>query len=78
MPGMKSFQLIRREFADSVIDHKRPEVGDGIYIISIGCKANYNGRKGVITSIDEMGHLHGTWGSLALLPGEDKFILIKE
>lgn len=78
MPGIESFQLIQRELAASVIDYKKPEVGDRLCIISVGCKANYNGREGVITSIDEMGHLHGTWGSLALLPGEDKFILIKE
>lgn len=38
----------------------------------------YKGREGVITSIDDIGQLHGTWGGLALVPGVDSFYVIEE
>ena len=38
--------------------------------------ANYDGREGMIVHIDDMGQLHGTWGSLALVPEEDSFDII--
>ena len=38
--------------------------------------SNYAGREGVITHIDDMGQLHGTWGGLALIPGTDNFEVI--
>ncbi|MBQ9652596.1 MAG: DUF4314 domain-containing protein [Bacteroidales bacterium] len=37
----------------------------------------YNGREGVVELIDGIGQLHGTWGGLAVIPGEDEFIVIK-
>lgn len=40
--------------------------------------SNYSGREGVITSIDDIGQLHGTWGGLALVPGVDSFYVIEE
>ena len=33
----------------------------------------YNGREGVVQRIDSIGQLHGTWGGLAVIPGEDEF-----
>ncbi len=38
----------------------------------------YNGREGVVTSVDSMGQLHGTWGGLALIPGVDDYEYIKD
>ena len=37
----------------------------------------YNGREGKVEKIDDSGQLHGTWGGLAVIPGEDKFEVIK-
>ena len=34
-------------------------------------------REGVVEFIDSMDQIHGTWGGLALIPGEDDFIVIK-
>lgn len=34
---------------------------------------NYDGRTGVVESIDSLGQIHGTWGGLALIPGKDRF-----
>jgi hypothetical protein len=48
-------------------------VGKKIRIIYMGGEPRYSGRTGVITSIDDMGQLHGTWGGLAVIPGEDSY-----
>lgn len=39
---------------------------------------NYNGRIGIITRIDDIGQLHGTWGSLAVVPSEDEFVILEK
>ena len=38
----------------------------------------YTNRIGIIQSIDAIGQLHGTWGSLAIIPTIDKIKIIKE
>ena len=38
---------------------------------------SYNGREGVVQFIDGIGQLHGTWGSLAVVPEIDKFRIIQ-
>ena len=38
---------------------------------------SYVGKEGVVTHIDDAGQLHGTWGGLAVIPGEDGFTVIK-
>jgi hypothetical protein len=53
-----------------------PKVGDRIRIISISCIPSYAGKEGVVKSIDFMGQLHGTWGSLVVVPSEDKIKII--
>ena len=54
------------------------EVGDKIIINYMEGEPNYWGREGIVTSIDSMGYLHGTWGGLAVLPNEDDYTLIKK
>lgn len=54
------------------------EIGDRIIINYMEGEPNYCGKEGVVTRIDSMGHLHGTWGGLAVLPDEDDFTVIKE
>lgn len=50
------------------------EVGSRIRIIHLrGEDSRYDGREGVITHIDSIGQLHGTWGGLAVIPGQDEF-----
>ena len=55
-----------------------PKVGDTIRIISMGGEPRYSGREGVIQHIDDIGQLHGTWGGLAVIPGEDSFEVIQK
>ena len=54
------------------------EVGDKIIINYMKNEPDYWGREGIVTRIDSMGHLHGTWGGLAVLPNEDDFTFIKK
>ena len=34
-------------------------------------------REGVITGVDDIGQLHGTWGGLAAIPEVDRFYVIQ-
>lgn len=51
-------------------------VGDTIRIIEMQGEPQYTGREGVVRSIDDAGQLWGSWGGLAVIPGEDRFELI--
>lgn len=55
-----------------------PQVGDTIEIRYMGGIHTYVGRVGVVTRIDSMGRLHGTWGELVVVPGEDRYKIIGE
>ena len=55
-----------------------PKVGDKIRIIYMNGEPRYTGKEGVVRSIDDMGQIHGSWGGLALIPGEDEFEIIDE
>lgn len=52
------------------------KVGDTIRIIYMSGEPHYCGRVGVVTHIDSMGQLHGTWGGLAVIPGADVYEVI--
>ena len=52
------------------------KVGDKIKIIYMQDEPRYSGKEGVIEFIDSLGQLHGTWGGLAIIPGEDEFEII--
>lgn len=53
--------------------HFGVKVGDTIKITRLDDPYDhtYVGRTGVVEHIDSMGQLHGTWGGLAVIPGED-------
>ena len=53
------------------------KVNDEILIIEMEDEPQYTGRVGIITSIDDAGQIHGTWGGCALIPGIDTFKVIK-
>ena len=54
-----------------------PQVGDKIHIYKMEGEPNYTDREGVITTIDDLGQLFGTWGGLAVIPEEDDFDIIE-
>lgn len=71
-------QLIRQPANELVMD--KINIGDTLLIVRMdddGGKdlhaRNYEGRTGVVESIDSLGQIHGTWVGLALIPGKDRF-----
>ena len=54
------------------------KVGDKIRVIAMKDEPNYTGREGKVTMIDGAGQLHGTWGSLAVIPGVDSFQILED
>lgn len=52
-------------------------VGTRIRILHMeGEDDSYDGRIGTVLSIDGVGQLHGTWGSLAVIPELDSFQVV--
>ena len=53
------------------------KVGDKIKIVHMDDVESdiYDGRTGIIEYIDGIGQLHGTWGSLAIIPEVDNIVL---
>jgi len=54
------------------------KIGDKIRIIDMKGEDHYDGREGVIEYIDGLNQLHGTWGSLAIIPEEDFIEVIND
>lgn len=54
------------------------KVGDYIRIIWMNGEPQYSGREGRVRSIDDMGQIHGSWGGLAVIPGEDSYEVIEK
>ena len=54
------------------------KVGDRIRILKMDdpYALYYPGKEGIVTHIDDMGHLHGTWGGLAVLLDVDEIEVI--
>lgn len=52
------------------------QVGDEIFIYEMQGEPRYAGEKGTVTSIDSMGHIHGTWGGCSLIPGKDIYMVL--
>lgn len=54
------------------------KVGDKIRIIDMLGEPHYAGKEGIITSVDDTGQYHGTWGGLAIQPEHDDYEIIEE
>ena len=54
------------------------KVGDKIKIVNMQGEPQYKNKEGKITSIDDLGQLHGTWGGVAVIPEEDDIEVINE
>lgn len=49
-----------------------------IRILKMEGEPQYMGKRGIVEHVDDMGHLHGTWGGLAVIPGQDMFEVIRQ
>ena len=54
------------------------KIGDMIVIIQMYGEPQYNGKVGVVQSIDDAGQIHGSWGGCALVPEIDKYEIIND
>lgn len=45
-------------------------VGKLVFVV-IADPIHHIAERGIVTEVDDMGQLHGTWGGLAAVPGED-------
>ena len=54
------------------------KVGDMIQILDMRGEMSYTNKVGTITKIDDRRQIHGTWGGCAVLPGVDKYKLIRK
>lgn len=54
-----------------------PKVGDTIEILHVSGIPEYSHKVGVVEFYDSMGQMHGTWGRLVIIPGEDRYKVIK-
>lgn len=52
-------------------------IGTKIKIIRMDGEPHYNEKEGVVTTIDDIGQIHGTWGGCAIVPEVDKFEVIE-
>ena len=48
-------------------------LGKTIRIINMRGEPDYAGRQGVVEHVDGLNQLHGTWGSLAIIPEVDTY-----
>lgn len=55
-----------------------PKVGDTIEILYVSGIPSLTNKVGVVEFYDSMGQMHGTWGRLVIIPGEDKYRIIEE
>ena len=58
--------------------NKNEYLGKTIVIITMKDEPTYSGRIGVVELVDDMNQLHGTWGSLAVIPGVDSFQILED
>lgn len=54
------------------------KIGTKIKIIYMEGEPDYTNKVGIIEHIDDLGQLHGTWGSLAIIPDVDNFEILEE
>lgn len=54
-------------------DDLKQFVGHRVKIYNMQDEPSYTNKEGVITSVDDIGQLHGTWGGCALVPELDEF-----
>ena len=52
------------------------KIGDHIKILNMESETQYSGREGIVTHIDDLGQIHGSWGGCAIVSEVDEFIVL--
>ena len=67
-----------KEVKEEINKDVKVKIGDVIHINHLqGEDTSKDGKEGIVKAIDDIGQLHGTWGSVAVIPGVDDFEVIK-
>lgn len=53
------------------------KIGDVVKIIHMDGEPQYTGKTGIVTHIDSIGQLHGTWGGCAIIPSIDEYEIVE-
>lgn len=53
---------------------ERKATDTAVMIVSMHGEPDYAGKVGRVLYTDDAGHVHGTWGGCALIPGEDVYV----
>ena len=54
------------------------KIGDKIRIVKMYGEPQYSDVEGFVLFIDDANQIHGSWGSCAIIPETDEFIIIKK
>lgn len=52
-------------------------VGDTIRIVEMKGETQYAGKIGKVDFIDDIGHIHGSWGGCAIQPEHDNYEILE-
>lgn len=67
-----------KEVKEEINKDVKVKIGDVIHINHLqGEDTSKDGKEGIVKAIDDIGQLHGTWDSVAVIPGVDDFEVIK-
>ena len=56
---------------------EKVHIEDTIKIIKMDGEPQYTKREGVVTHINDVDQIHGTWGGCAIIPEVDEFIILE-
>lgn len=62
--------------SEAIIALRKKYLGKTIKILDMKGEMCYNNKCGVVTHVDDIGQLHGTWGGCAVLPELDSFVIV--
>ena len=60
---------------EEVLKIKEKYTGNRVYV-EMNDRQNPTYGEGIVNHVDDAGQLHGTWGSLAAIPGEDSITIL--
>ena len=52
-------------------------IGDKLKIINMVGESQYTNKEGIVTHIDDIGQIHGTWGGCAIILDIDSFEVLE-
>ena len=67
--------ILRKIRKERLIMESKKE-GTRVRILHMEGEPHYDGREGTVTSVDDRGQIHGTWGGCAIVPETDEWRIL--